>query len=299
MSKNLKQKRNSSKRQTNQYDKIFRENVEAVLPLLIEKVLGIVAVQSEEIPDDIQRTVERRSDVLKIITDNKGRRFILHIEIQTADDLNMDARMLEYYGLLYRIYRLPIKQYVIYLGEPETQMVYSINDEDRLHYNYKLISFKDIDYRFFTESDQPEIIVFAILANQNLSGNEKVVDEIVNKIKKTTKGELDQRKFFEQLRIIVGLRNFGEILETMLSNLSIHFDETKDHFYRKGSEKGFEKGIEKGIEKGAEIERIKQRKELEQKVIEAHQKGYSIELIADIFKLNKTEIREIIDQSVI
>ena len=109
------------------------------------------------------------------------------------------------------------------------------------------------------------------------------------------------------MRIIVGLRNFGEILETMLSNLSIHFDETKDHFYKKGSEKGFEKGIAKGIakgiekgigkgiEKGVEIERVKQRKELEQKVIEAYKKGYSIDLIADIFKLNKTEIREIIN----
>ena len=85
---------------------------------------------------------------MEIITDNTGRRFVLHVEIQTADDLDMNARMLEYYGLLYRVYRLPIKQYVIYLGESETKMVNFIDDEN-IRFRYKLISFKDIDYRFF------------------------------------------------------------------------------------------------------------------------------------------------------
>ncbi len=289
MSKTTKRKKTSIDRQTNQYDKIFRENLEAVLPILIEKVLGIKAVYSEEIPDDIQKTKERRPDVLKIITDERGKRFILHIEIQAADDPEMDARMFEYRGLLFRIYRLPIKQYVIYLGEADTKMSNIIEDEN-LYFAYNLISFKNIDYRFFTESDKPEVIVFAILANQDLKGNEKVVNEIVNKIKITTKGELDQRKFIEQLRIIVGLRNFGEILETMLSNLSIHFDETRDHFYKKGVEKGESQGIEKGIE----LEREKQKKEMVRKILELHRKGYSIQFLADAFNMSEPEIQEII-----
>ena len=60
MSKNGKSRKISTERQTNQYDKIFRENVEAVLPVIIEKVLGILTVNSEEISDDNQKTVERR-----------------------------------------------------------------------------------------------------------------------------------------------------------------------------------------------------------------------------------------------
>ena len=96
------------------------------------------------------------------------------------------------------------------------------------------------------------------------------------------------------MRIIVGLRNFGEILETMLSNLSIHFDETRDHFYKKGVEKGESQGIEKGIEKGIELEREKQKKEMVRKILELHRKGYSIEFLADAFNLSEPEIREII-----
>ena len=38
--------------QVNQYDKIFRENLEAALPGLIRNLLGIHAVHTEELPDD-------------------------------------------------------------------------------------------------------------------------------------------------------------------------------------------------------------------------------------------------------
>ncbi len=40
--------------QVNQYDKIFRENQEAVIPFLIKDLLSIDATNSEELPDDIQ-----------------------------------------------------------------------------------------------------------------------------------------------------------------------------------------------------------------------------------------------------
>jgi hypothetical protein len=58
-----------SKNQANQYDKIFKENIEAVIPSLMQNILGINAVLSEELPDDIQHTKERKPDVLKKITD--------------------------------------------------------------------------------------------------------------------------------------------------------------------------------------------------------------------------------------
>lgn len=38
--------------QANQYDKIVKENIEAVIPSLMLNVLGITAVFMEELPDD-------------------------------------------------------------------------------------------------------------------------------------------------------------------------------------------------------------------------------------------------------
>ncbi|GAB3997461.1 hypothetical protein GCM10028807_42740 [Spirosoma daeguense] len=76
-------------KQTNQYDKIFKENIEAVIPGLIKNVLGIIVIAVEEVPDDIQHTKERKPDVLKKITNQQGNTFILQLEFQVADESEM------------------------------------------------------------------------------------------------------------------------------------------------------------------------------------------------------------------
>lgn len=53
------------KRQVNQYDKAIKENLEITLPLIIKEVLRLEIVESEELPDDIQHTKERKPDLLK------------------------------------------------------------------------------------------------------------------------------------------------------------------------------------------------------------------------------------------
>ena len=62
---------------------------------LIRNILGITAISSEEIPDDIQHTKERKPDVLKKITDIQGNTYILQIEFQVADEPKMVYGMAE------------------------------------------------------------------------------------------------------------------------------------------------------------------------------------------------------------
>jgi hypothetical protein len=76
-------------KQSNQYDKIFKENIEAVIPSLMQNILGITAIASEELPDDIQHTKERKPDVLKKITDVQRDTFVLQIEFQVVDEPNI------------------------------------------------------------------------------------------------------------------------------------------------------------------------------------------------------------------
>ena len=40
------------KKQSSQYDKIFKENIEAVIPSIMQNLLAITAVSLEELPDD-------------------------------------------------------------------------------------------------------------------------------------------------------------------------------------------------------------------------------------------------------
>ena len=101
------------RKQANQYDKIFKENIEAVIPSLMQNVLGITAISMEELPDDVQHTKERKPDVLKKVTDSQGNIFVLQIEFQVADEPEMVYRMAEYYIMLERKYKIPVQQFVI------------------------------------------------------------------------------------------------------------------------------------------------------------------------------------------
>ena len=54
------------------FDKILKENIEAVFLPMVEKMLGISIKKIIEIKDKIQRTIEREMDFLKIIIDQNG-----------------------------------------------------------------------------------------------------------------------------------------------------------------------------------------------------------------------------------
>ena len=69
----------------NEYDKIFKENIEAVILPIADKLLGIHAEQLEEIPGDLQVTLERKPDFTKKALDKNQQPFILHLEFQVKE----------------------------------------------------------------------------------------------------------------------------------------------------------------------------------------------------------------------
>lgn len=109
-------------KQASQHDKIFKENIEAVIPSLMQNILGTTTVSSEELPDDIQHTKERKPDVLKKIKDVQGQIFVLHLEFQLVDEPEMVYRMADYHIMLARKYKIPIRQYVLFLGSGVPKM---------------------------------------------------------------------------------------------------------------------------------------------------------------------------------
>ena len=54
-----------SNRQVGQYDKIFQENLEELLPHLIKEVLGMDIVHREQLPTRVQHTQERDPDIFE------------------------------------------------------------------------------------------------------------------------------------------------------------------------------------------------------------------------------------------
>lgn len=228
----MKQKR----KQANQYDKIFKENIEVVIPSLMENVLGITAISLEELPDDIQHTKERKPDVLKKVVDSQSNTFVLQIEFQVADEPEMVYRMAEYCIMLARKYKLPVRQFVIFLGKTIPQMETELTMED-LSFKYHLRSIKVIDYQLFLRSEKPEEIVFAVLSNFGADKPETAIENIVDRLEETTGTDLTLKKYINQLRILAELRKLDLQIDEIMESISKYLNEENDYFVVKAKRK--------------------------------------------------------------
>ncbi len=229
-------------KQSNQYDKILRENLEAFIPGLIENVLGITAVSSEELPDDIQHTKERKPDVLKKITDSQDNTYVLQIEFQVADEPEMVYRMAEYYIMLERKYKLPVRQFVIFLGSSAPQMPVRL-DRVNLTFDFPLISFAALDYRLFLRSDRPEEVLLSVLASFEGDTADAALRQIVRRIEETSEGDFSLRKHINQLRVLAQLRNLGVKLKSAMDSIAQFISPEKDAFYLIGQERAEERFV--------------------------------------------------------
>jgi hypothetical protein len=226
-----------TKRQSSQYDKIFKENIEAVIPSLMENVLGIKAVESEELPDDIQHTKERKPDVLKKITDTKGDTFVLHLEFQVVDEPDMVHRMHEYKAMLLRKYKIPVHQHVIFLGKNAAKMSTELQTIN-LYFKYNLLEISTINYTTFLKSNHPEEIILAVLADFNKETSENALKKIISRLEGTTKSDLALKRYFKQLRILSQLRKLEQKLkDIIMENITKYIDEKRDVGFMIGQEK--------------------------------------------------------------
>lgn len=224
-------------KQASQYDKIFKENIEAVIPSLMQNILGIMAVESEELPDDIQHTKERKPDVLKKITDNQGQTFVLHLEFQLVDEPEMVYRMADYHIMLARKYKIPIRQYVLFLGSgvPKMETQY---ESELMSYRFPLIAFNDLDYHTFLKSDQPEEVIFGVLGDFQGESPETVLHQIIQRVEETTVGDLALKRYFSQLRVLAQLRNLGQTLgDLAMDSITKFVSVEKDAAYMVAQEK--------------------------------------------------------------
>lgn len=237
----------SGSRQIAEFDKIIKENLYALLPKILP-VLDIEIEQRKDVQVDIQHTKERKPDLLQKVTDTQGNSFILHVEFQVAEEkTDMVYRMADYYIMLKRKFGLPVKQYVIFLGEDKPQTVTEINDEV-MQYKFSIVWFKGIDINYFLQSENPDDIIFAVLCDFKEEQPEVIAETIIKRLSEKRNSELGWEKSIQQLRVLSNLRKLQPLINNIMENISKYFKEENDYFFVKGREEGREEGIEKGIE---------------------------------------------------
>ncbi|MDJ1492477.1 hypothetical protein QNI19_06015 [Cytophagaceae bacterium DM2B3-1] len=239
----------STKKEGNQYDKIFKENLESVTLALIEKVLHIQVASYEKMPQEVQRTLERKPDQLLKITDKQGDTFLLQLEFQLADEDKMVDRMLEYRAILNRKYDFDIRQYVLFLSDHVPQMSTRIEKEN-LNFSFYLIQLSQINYELFLSSDKGDEIVFAVLGNFGSTTPEEAAGLIVQRLNQTSPNQMERDRHLQQLRVLANLRKLTPFVEIMIESISQYIKEEDDFLFKKGQQKGKEEGMLEGKAKG-------------------------------------------------
>jgi hypothetical protein len=234
----------------NHYDKIIKEIMDSVYMTLSKKYIDNNYQKAEELSTDLQKTREKKTDFLRLFKyQNPNDNFILHVEAQSKDDPKMIYRMIEYHAMLLRKYELRIVQLVIYLGEGKSRMRNSYQDGSNT-FSYELVSIQDFSYKTFLETNRPEELVLAILADFE----DKSVDEITNHIFSKAKIILNEtnqmEKFVNQIEVLSKLRNLDGIIQHYIQNTMALDLRIEDTFtYKKGKLEGKLEGEKKEKDK--------------------------------------------------
>ena len=243
------EKEKQEARQSKQFDKIFKENIEAALPGIMKYLLGIEVLETEELPDSIQHTKEREPDVLKKVTDRSGATFVLQIEFQLENETDMAFRMGEYYIMLARKYKLPVRQYVAYIGEEQMTMRDRLKLE-HMEFWYSLLSLAKVDYHLFLGSKKPEEKILALLADFGKEDSRTVADDIVRQVIDSSGSPLQREKYMQQMRVLGKLRKLVPINEVIMESITKYLmektDIESDPYFKRGEEKGRSEGRSEG-----------------------------------------------------
>jgi len=223
----------------NDYDKILKENIASVFLPLAAKYLGIRIVRSEELKDKLQTTIEKETDFIRTVETDGGEKFILHLEFQSVDEEGMIYRMQEYYGLLRRKYRLPVRQFVIYLGQKASDMRTRLAPEE-IFSGFALTSLRDYACEGLLASDVPEEIILAVLSDFGERRPGEVLKGILGKLKEKAGEEITLRKYIRQLSVLARLRNLTQETQKQVTDMGLLYDITKDYLYQEGLSKGRE-----------------------------------------------------------
>jgi hypothetical protein len=129
----------------NNYDRIFKENIESLLLPLLEKVLGLKPPKLVPIDAKMQLTHESEMDnIRRVVHDDAALDYGLQIEFHLVDE-DLRKRNLVHHALFHQITGLPLRQIVIYGGKNTPKHI----TQDRLHsqsldYHFEVIVLKAI-----------------------------------------------------------------------------------------------------------------------------------------------------------
>jgi predicted transposase YdaD len=227
------------------YDRIIKESIEKVLLTLASSLLNLEISTTEPITAKLQTTVEREPDFLKKVTLTNGQQIILQLEFQLQDEEDMVYRMAEYRAIIQRIYMMPVKQYVIYLGNSKPTMPTKLPKGQRIS-SFTLKNLKDLPVNDMLASDVPEELVLAILTDFPERDAKQVVSVILRKLKRVAANRAELKKAYQQLLTLSRIRKLEVETKKQIEAMPITYDIKTDGLFLEGKAEGKAEGKVEG-----------------------------------------------------
>ncbi len=276
-------------KESKSFDKILKENLEELFLPISEKWLGFKIIHSKPLPEKLQVTLEREPDFIRIVETDKPETFILHLEFQSTNDPEMLYRQAEYKAILQRKYKLPVRQFVIYMGSQPLTMKTQLPENQQI-IGFDVYSIQASNYERLMLSDVPQEIVLAILGDFHGEAPEKVIRQIVARLQKVSenKSQLELEKYVRQLNVLSGLRKLQTLTTKITAAMPIllDFDIETDRLYKRGVEQGIEQGVEQ-IQKSAIV------KMLEDDILTMEQIAAYLSVSVEMVEQIKAELEEL------
>jgi hypothetical protein len=179
-----------------------------------------------------------------------------------------------------------VRQCVIYIGRQKPQEP-PILSSDLWNYTFRLLNFRELDYKFFLERKTPEDAILAILTDFGEDAAPKAAQTIVSELSKLCASNFG--KYARQLEIFAKLRNLQPIIIELLENMALYYyDLETDIRFLQGKEKGKELGKEEGRQEGRQEGRAERDIEI---ALNGLAKGVDEQTIADLTGLSLAQIR--------
>ncbi|MEM7109040.1 MAG: hypothetical protein AAF519_12505, partial [Bacteroidota bacterium] len=212
---------------------------EAVLLTLGKKLLGFDIKNPRPLTEKLQITIEREPDFLKQVTLDNDSEIILHLEFQRNDEYDMVYRMAEYKAIVQRKYKIPVRQYVIYLGTDTPQMPTKLPKEEQIT-GFNLTNIHDIPVNQVLDSDIPEEIVLSILTEYPKTDAEQVISRIIHKLREVASSDAEFKRSIQQLVTLSRIRKLEKEIEKQIEAMPITYNIETDYLYNRGIERGIE-----------------------------------------------------------
>lgn len=224
------------------YDATIKE-LFGEMPALFKMLTG--SVITEILNLEFSTIQQRRADLIAWLANQE----ILHLELQSDNDIGMLWRELEYGLLILKRYnKMPI-QVVLYLGKEKPNFVTSINYPN-LQFHYQLIDIKEVNTEQLLNSEAVGDNLLALLGK--LENKANAVRRVIEKIAK-----LDTNKradTLEKLAILAGLRplELPSLIQKEVKEMSITVDLEENPLFAEI----FQRREQRGEQRGRQYEAI-------------------------------------------